>query len=154
MATEEDPTWKEYDEWVTAQANGAGPEVYVGDAIVDIECRLRGAWLLARAMFGDAARPEHAIALLPQIETVRQQWETARQEADALRRGDVAPMVDAVRQVAEAISGLLYGLKYSKAEGMSVAEAIECAGDRVAAAVREGADALADSVPSAEPSAR
>lgn len=32
---------------------------------------------------------------------------------------------EAIRDTAEAINGLLYGLKYGKAEGMSIAEAIE-----------------------------
>jgi hypothetical protein len=42
-----------------------------------------------------------------------------------------------IADLAKATDGLLYGLKYSKGDGMSVAEAIEVAGKSVADAVRD-----------------
>jgi hypothetical protein len=61
------------------------------------------------------------------------------------------PMVNAVLNVAESLSrlaeatdGLLYGLKYSRAEGTSVAEAIENAAQKVASGLSSVSEALAD----------
>lgn len=57
------------------------------------------------------------------------------------------PMVNAVLNVAAAIehlasatNGLFYGLKYSKDQGTSIAEAIENAGAKIAAAIPEPAE--------------
>ncbi len=70
-------------------------------------------------------------------------WEPEEHSAD--------PMVNAVLNVAAAIdrlasatNGLLYGLKYSKDQGMSLAEAIEVstakAADTIASAISEVAN--------------
>lgn len=63
------------------------------------------------------------------------------------------PMVNAVLNVAAALralaqstDGLLYGLKYSKGDGMSVAEAIEVAGKAQAEALREGLTDIGNSL--------
>lgn len=61
------------------------------------------------------------------------------------------PMVNAVLNVAaqlavlaNATNGLLYGLKYSKSEGMSLAESIEVAGKSVAAGIESLAGEIRD----------
>lgn len=63
------------------------------------------------------------------------------------------PMVNAVLNVAEQLArlaeatrGLLYGLKYSKADGMSIAEAIEVAGKSVGSAISESVGELKTSL--------
>jgi hypothetical protein len=66
------------------------------------------------------------------------------------------PMVNAVLNVAhelcrlaDATNGLLYGLKYGKQEGMSIAEAVEvgckAAGESIATAIQQAAETLSDS---------
>jgi hypothetical protein len=42
---------------------------------------------------------------------------------------------EAILEVAKAIDGLLYGLKYSKDNGMSIAEAIEVSGTKISEAI-------------------
>ena len=63
------------------------------------------------------------------------------------------PMVNAILNVAEGMSaishsidGLLYALKYSKGEGLSVAEAIEKASTNVAESIAIAADSIAQSI--------
>lgn len=60
---------------------------------------------------------------------------------------DEDPMVNAMMNIAEALhrqadatNALLYGLKYGKAEGMSIAEAIEVAGRKIAEAFPSAPD--------------
>lgn len=50
----------------------------------------------------------------------------------------------ALFEIADAIRSLLYGLKYSSREGMSIAEAIEVSGTNVADAVTALAGAVED----------
>lgn len=72
---------------------------------------------------------------------VREHWEPAALSSD--------PMVNAVLNVAaqlaslaKATSGLLYGLKYSKNDGMSIAEAMEVASKNIS----EGLESLANTL--------
>lgn len=45
-------------------------------------------------------------------------------------------------EIADAIRSLLYGLKYSRAEGVSIAEAIQMAGDSIGSAICDLAEAI------------
>lgn len=48
----------------------------------------------------------------------------------------------ALFEIAAAIRGLLYGLKYSVTDGKSIAEAIEIAGKQVAKAIDDSGEAM------------
>jgi hypothetical protein len=58
--------------------------------------------------------------------------------------------LDGLFEIARAARGLLYGLKYSKEQGLSVAEAIEvglkAAGEAIASGVRDGAETIAEAL--------
>ncbi|WP_437606270.1 hypothetical protein WMF20_35460 [Sorangium sp. So ce834] len=69
---------------------------------------------------------------------------------------DEDPMVNAVlnvarelRRLADATNGLLYGLKYGKEQGLSIAEAVEvgckAAGESIATSIQQAAETLSDS---------
>jgi hypothetical protein len=69
-------------------------------------------------------------------------------EADSgFESGNVA---DGLFEIARAVRSLLYGLKYGKEEGLSIAEAIEvglrAAGEAIAIGIRDGAETIAEAL--------
>ena len=77
-----------------------------------------------------------SIAALPQSMRAH-----AADDIDFAALREVAAAID---RLAEAASGLLYGLKYSSAEGMSVAESLVVAGDKIASAIADASERAAE----------
>lgn len=56
---------------------------------------------------------------------MKARWEPEQYHKDPMINA-VLNVAASVSELAEATDGIIYGLKYSKKEGMSIAEAIEC----------------------------
>ncbi len=61
-------------------------------------------------------------------------WEPESHHKDPMVNA-VLNMAEQISRLADATNGLLYGLKYSKENGMSIAESIEKAGEIIAARI-------------------
>jgi hypothetical protein len=53
----------EFDHWL--ERPGVRQKTFTVDAGIEARDTLQGCWLMAKSVFGDQARPEHAITLLP-----------------------------------------------------------------------------------------
>lgn len=73
----------------------------------------------------------------------RDTWEPTKFHDDPLANA-VLNVAAQLAVLARATDGLLYGLKYSKGKGMSIAEAIEVASQNVATAIDGIASSVAD----------
>jgi hypothetical protein len=63
-------------------------------------------------------------------------WEPEDYHGDPMVNA-VLNVADGIHRLADAVGSLLYGLKYSKENGLSIAEAIEVGAEKIAEAVRD-----------------
>jgi hypothetical protein len=72
-------------------------------------------------------------------------WEPKKYDSDPTANA-MLNIAASIAELADATNGLLYGLKYSKAEGMSIAEALEVSIEKVSNSIDSGVGEIAEAL--------